>query len=321
MDAGALLDAFALLGLDLEATEAQIRTAYRKRSLQLHPDKVKDVPADVAAERFHQLTVAYEQLLDPATRANLAQKLEQERALRARHAEFDSRRREMAADLEMREQLDRQAKARRAQHAREREQRIAALREEGRAMRIDKHERLLKEWQTRAQAVPQKRKAADDVPPLGPMDTTVLVRFPTEQWDEMGADALLSDALNTPLGTALATYGALTSVVVRPPKKRREVSALATFADIVPAWRAVQEGHTLRCTPALLEGTWIGWAEPNFKERTTEPARIAYLARQPSAAPDAPPEPETDVGPGLLDAEYEAHTLARLQRAAVQGAA
>lgn len=315
MDAGVLLDAFALLGLEPEATEAQIRTAYRKRSLQLHPDKVKDVPPDVAAERFHQLTVAYEQLMNPATRSDLAQKLHQERARRERHAAFDTRRREMAAELELREQQDRQAKARRAQQARERERRIAALREEGHAMRVDKHEQLLKEWQARAQAVPQKRKAEDEVPPLGPMDTTVLIRFPTEQWSEMGGEALLTEALSTPLAESLSNYGAMTALVVKPPKKRREVSALATFADIVPAWRAVQEGCSLRCTPALLQDAWIGWGESNFKERTTEPARIAYLARQPSDAP----EPENL--PGMIDSEYEAHTLARLQRAAVQGAA
>ena len=81
------MDAFALVGLELGASEAEIRTAYRKKSLKLHPDKIRDVDPEAAAEKFHQLTIAYEQLLNPSTRADLKQKLEQERARRERHAE------------------------------------------------------------------------------------------------------------------------------------------------------------------------------------------------------------------------------------------
>ena len=56
-------DAFKLLGIDERASESQIRTAYRKRSLQFHPDKARDIPPDAAAERFHRLTLAYDCLL------------------------------------------------------------------------------------------------------------------------------------------------------------------------------------------------------------------------------------------------------------------
>ncbi|WFD42508.1 hypothetical protein MPSI1_001153 [Malassezia psittaci] len=315
MDAGELLNAFALLGLELGATEAEIRTAYRKRSLQLHPDKVRDVDADVAAEKFNQLTVAYEQLLNPSTRADLAQKLEQERARRERHAEFDTRRRQMAADLEAREQQDRMLKAQQAKYARDRQQRIATLREEGRAMRVDKHEKLLSQWQAQSQAIPQKRKAEVETPSLGAMDTTVLVRFPIEQWNDMGGDALLSDSLNTPLATALSHYGTLSALAVKPPKKKSEVSALATYADIVPAIRAVDEGRALRCTPRLLAETWIAWGESNFKPRSTEPAMAIFLKQESFQ----PIETDTEAfKTDLLDSKYESYTIARLHKAAMQ---
>lgn len=136
-------DAFKLLGIDERASESQIRTAYRKRSLQFHPDKVRDIPPDAAAERFHRLTLAYEALLDPSSRARLLETLENEKARRKRQSAFDDRRKSMAADLERREELDRVQRVKSEQKRRERERRILVLREEGRTMRVERHERLL----------------------------------------------------------------------------------------------------------------------------------------------------------------------------------
>ena len=145
-----LQDAFQMLGVAADASEAEIRTAFRKRSLQLHPDKAKDVDPEVAAERFHRLTVAFEELMNPKTRSELAERLQRDRERRARRSAYDDRRREMAADLERREDEERHARLWREQRRREREQAIVALREQGRSMRIDKHEQLLKEWQARS---------------------------------------------------------------------------------------------------------------------------------------------------------------------------
>lgn len=327
MEAAALLDAFDLLGLDAAATEAEIRTAYRKRSLQLHPDKARDIPPELAADRFHRLTLAYEQLLDPAVRANLAQKMEHERQRRERHAAFDTRRQQMTADLEAREADDRERRAQREQHARARARTIAMLREEGRAMRIEKHEQMLKAWQAHAQAEPAKRRLDEDTPKkplLGAADAPVLLRFPSTQYDEMGGDALYTMPLASPLAAALATaYGPLTALTVKP-KKRGEVAALATFADIAAAWRAVQDGQQMRCAHPLLGDSWMGWGEPNFKERTSVPAWITSWVAQGTAPAEADtaraatPAPPTH---NAIDTAYEAQTMARLYRAAHTSAA
>ena len=37
------LNAYELLGLTIEATEGEIKTAYRQRSLKVHPDRVSKV--------------------------------------------------------------------------------------------------------------------------------------------------------------------------------------------------------------------------------------------------------------------------------------
>lgn len=52
----------------MEATDAEIKKAYRKLSLQYHPDKQgKEAPAD-AEQKFHDIAQAYEVLSDPMKR-------------------------------------------------------------------------------------------------------------------------------------------------------------------------------------------------------------------------------------------------------------
>ena len=58
-------DYYALLGVSRQATDEQIRSAYRKLARQYHPDV--NSAAD-AAERFKAVTEAYEVLTDPQRR-------------------------------------------------------------------------------------------------------------------------------------------------------------------------------------------------------------------------------------------------------------
>jgi len=55
-------DLFAVLGLDEDAEDAQIKRAYRKLSVQYHPDKNKDDPE--AIKKFNDIRSAYEVLGD-----------------------------------------------------------------------------------------------------------------------------------------------------------------------------------------------------------------------------------------------------------------
>src|SRR5256885_8908410 len=59
------IDYYALLGVSRQATDEQIRSAYRKLARQYHPD-VNSAPD--AAERFKAVTEAYEVLTDPQRR-------------------------------------------------------------------------------------------------------------------------------------------------------------------------------------------------------------------------------------------------------------
>lgn len=62
-----MADPYATLGVAREATEKDIKSAYRKLAKELHPDRNKDNPR--AAERFSDVTKAYDLLSDTDKRA------------------------------------------------------------------------------------------------------------------------------------------------------------------------------------------------------------------------------------------------------------
>ncbi len=62
-----MADPYQTLGVQRGASEADIKKAYRKLAKELHPDRNKDNPK--AAERFSQVTQAYDLLSDKDKRA------------------------------------------------------------------------------------------------------------------------------------------------------------------------------------------------------------------------------------------------------------
>lgn len=61
-------DYYALLGLSKDATEADIRSAYRTLTLSFHPDKQPAHLRDVGQRHFERIRDAYDTLVDPQKR-------------------------------------------------------------------------------------------------------------------------------------------------------------------------------------------------------------------------------------------------------------
>ena len=125
-------DYWALLGLAAGATDKEIQTAYRKKSLAVHPDRYKGDDPEGAKQQFLDLTEAKETLCDPKARAaweNARAKVELAAQARAKHdaqkAAQTADRRRMREDLEEREEA-----AKRARGPTEEQLRAARMKEE-----------------------------------------------------------------------------------------------------------------------------------------------------------------------------------------------
>ena len=55
-------DIYGILGVQKDASDGEIKKAYRKLALKLHPDKCQDKDAP---ERFHKLQEAYDFIMEP----------------------------------------------------------------------------------------------------------------------------------------------------------------------------------------------------------------------------------------------------------------
>jgi DnaJ family protein C protein 17 len=100
-------DLYKLFDLDEECTLEQIKKAYRKKALELHPDKNLDKKEE-AEEKFVELGKAFEILTDKSAKAAYDAVRKQKREKAKRDELLDGKRRKLKEELESREQAARE---------------------------------------------------------------------------------------------------------------------------------------------------------------------------------------------------------------------
>lgn len=321
------VDPYAVLGLAPGVlTDAEIKKAYRKKALVLHPDKRKDSEREVAQREFDALQKAYDILLDPQARKALEDLAKARAATQARFDAQDAKRRKLREDLERRERAAERGKTE-EEEARERLQaELTRLRRDfatrkraydgevrpggdgsvsgpGAAERRD--ENSASPAQTTRRGEDEKNKSASVVPEH-------LYRTVKVSWRK--------DVSHYPVAKLRELFSrrgdVVEDVVIREGKKKKG-SALVVFADVAAAARAAAAANGDTANPLVT----LRAAVPKAGEEC--PARgNAGGASFPGGAPRetltrSSPAPDVLAGSGgnVSNRDYESVVLDRMRRA------
>ncbi|XP_003739951.1 dnaJ homolog subfamily C member 17 [Galendromus occidentalis] len=230
IDALMKTDLYGLLDLTSEASEKEIKSAYRKKALKCHPDKNPDDPK--AAELFQNLTDALGVLTDAVIRGVYDKSLKAKESAAIRHRELDIKRRKLIDDLEARE---RRAAEGRQEVYRERQlqQEIERLREEGSRI-VEEESRLLRERLARIISQVRQENHRETSQASNPIKI---------RWKRQ-----LGTYKREDLERILGKYGRIMALVVSDKKPTAQV----IFEDIKAAEAAVEKESGLPGNPLTL---------------------------------------------------------------------
>ncbi|GAA5881255.1 hypothetical protein JCM3774_002865 [Rhodotorula dairenensis] len=316
------VDYYALLGIEATATSAEIRKAYRQKSLRVHPDRNPDDPQ--AAALFHELSIAADVLSDPTQRASFDALLAARNARKARFAALDNKRKALAEDLEAREREFKKQKAGEATEAQRKRQELERLKEEGRKLREMKtnqanageearkrEEADQEELQRRAREAANGGAAAVNGPAgvveLGPLDKTLKVKWQKSVHPALGS----AEAVATFFRTALAPHdpdidsAVLSSKTLAQPSKGKFGSGVVAFRSLTAAVRAVK--GKAADPDGLWKGFEVEWAAGQPPAALGTAPTVAPAATAPSVS--QPPAPK----PKQVDADEDA-VLAKMRQ-------
>ncbi|KAF9323340.1 DnaJ (Hsp40), sub C, member 17, partial [Linnemannia elongata] len=329
------LDWYAILGVERTASSKEITKAYRVKALKVHPDKNPDPNA---AKVFHELSQAYDLLLDPAARAAFDNLLNVKVQAKERSDKYDSVRRKMKEDLENREntfkkqQQDEKAAALRMHYEMER------LKKENIKKREEREAELLKQADQLSQAAEAVRQAARNE--ATSLDTTLRVKWKKKK-QELGTEELteifkkfgsIDSCLSKKQGSALISFKTLTGAFTTMAASERGDKDLEAFTV---SWAGGSEPalvSSLRAKSVSSPSTTLSTAastptsvsspqsapRPAFNVAPSSVFTAAFgsstkgFAGFPSDIPSFAPPPVFNVAAPLTD-DYEAATLAKMR--------
>ncbi|RXW17432.1 hypothetical protein EST38_g8422 [Candolleomyces aberdarensis] len=265
---------YELLNVSIEATDQEIKSAYRQRSLKVHPDRNPNNPD--AARKFHELNQAYELLLDPLRRLALDAKLRVKQARAERFKTYDTKRKNLVEELEERERAFKKARVQKQKEEVEVYHQTERIKEEGRRMR-EEREKATKERERLAEEE-QKHASMDadselEPPPLDQFDTTVRLKYSLKSHSELTTKENIASYLS-PFGS-VDVDSIVFSMKAKKSKSKSKGSgeaapthatALVPFKTISDAYAAVTASSTRSSSSRVdlsnMEITWVNNKEP-----------------------------------------------------------
>ncbi|KAF1796511.1 hypothetical protein V8B55DRAFT_1469639 [Mucor lusitanicus] len=246
------VDYYELLGLEITASAKEIKNAYRRKALKVHPDKN---PSPDAAVLFHALTQAQDLLLDPKKRSEYDQKHRTRQERQKKKQEMDSKRRHAQDELEKREQEAKRAKTDQNQAKAEYEAQLAKLREEGAKRRQE-------DW-----ASPAEGSATQEPVPHAETELGALkIKWKYKKYNFSEQDLL--DILNP--------IAEVDSLALSSKKKG---SASVLFKSVVDAYNVMTKKETHPALSQFENITWLTGKPPSIVEKMTRAEEMKKEAR------------------------------------------
>lgn len=239
------------------------------------------------ARKFHELTQAYELLLDPLRRLALDAKLRLKQARTERYKAYDSKRKNLLDELEERERAFKKAKVDKQKEEAVRHQENERIMEEGKKLREQRAQEL-KRKQAEAEATASAAQDEEEPPALGgcptfyrmppsrmfmlrtdPLDTTVRVKFAIKAHPELTEPSAIASLLSQfgPSDSDLivvSVRGSKKASAGAEDKKAKYGTALVPFKQIGDAFAAVcASGRQDRGLDGV-EVSWVGGKEPQI---------------------------------------------------------
>ncbi|KAG8449640.1 hypothetical protein GDO86_016325 [Hymenochirus boettgeri] len=253
------LDLYGLLGVEADASEREIKKAYRQKALTCHPDKNPDNPQ--AAELFHQLSQALELLIDGAARAAYDKIRKAKEAAAKRTQKLDEKRKKFKLDLEERESKA-QSLVTEEDAARTLEQEILRLREEG-SRELEKQQRLVQE-QIRLEAEQRLRGQPVGATTDGGVSAKLKLKWKCKKGDETKG-GYTEDVLMR----LLQKYGHVLNLIT----SKKKGSAIVEFSSFKAAERAVKYEMGLINNP--LKISWLDAPPPSIVQENSSTSNVS----------------------------------------------
>ena len=265
--------------------------------------------------KFHELTQAYELLLDPLRRMALDAKQRLKEAQKRRYAASNDRRKHMLDELEQREREFKKAKVEQQKKQQDIYRENETLMEQGRRLR----EQREKELQQREQEASKAAEPTVDEPPslgtcqatslypwsreihydTGPLDTTVRVKYSATALPHLTTPESLA-ALLEPFGD-IDKDSIVLSIKTKTLKKKKTPSNETRLGTALVPFKRIGDAFAAVCASDIrergLEGVQVTWAGNSGEE----PELIAWLKRHGKlGAPAKSPTEHSAPNPALV---------------------